>query len=178
MPLQVFHPTQTPKESFLGSIGKGFHEGFTSARDFDRQLQLQDAKGKKDKSLADQEKFVTGLDIIGKMREVVDRGRTGRGSGFFGMFGGDTARDRQELEQLGKSLIPLVAAGVPIRNQKEFEEYRKTITDPGALTDEMLGALEGLEKIMHSKLQGKESGEAKPGKSAKKERAPLESFYG
>ena len=71
---------------------------------------------------------------------------------FAGLGGGETARNRAELETLGRSLIPLVAAGVPIRNQKEFEEYRKIITNPNSRQVELEGALNGLEKLFERSL--------------------------
>lgn len=101
-------------------------------------------------------KFETGLQTISQMRDVLKRGRLGRGTGVTRLFGAGDARDAAEYEQLGKSLIPVVAAGVPIRNQKEFEEYKKVLTDASASQADIAGALDGLEKILQGKLGGKE----------------------
>lgn len=101
---------------------------------------------------ADTEKFATGLDILGAMRNIISKKNIGRGSSFLGFFPGETAKDRSEFAQLGKSLIPIVAAGVPIRNQREFDEYKKVITDPSSQLSELQGAIDGLERIFKNKL--------------------------
>lgn len=97
-------------------------------------------------------KFETGLQTISQMRDVLKRGRLGRGTNITRLFGAGDARDAAEYEQLGKSLIPIVAAGVPVRNQKEFEEYKKVLTDASSSQAEIAGALDGLEKILAGKL--------------------------
>lgn len=121
-----------------------------------RKLLVQGASKKK----ADEsEKFVTGLNVLDQMKQIAARRNIGRGSGLMGFFPGETARDRAEFEQLGKSLIPIVAAGVPIRNQREFDEYKKVITDPSSSLDAIDGAIRGLESIFQQKLEGKGSSE-------------------
>ena len=97
-------------------------------------------------------KFETGLQTISAMRDIVKSGNIGRGTSITRQFGGKDARAAAEYEQLGKSLIPLVAAGVPIRNQKEFEEYKKVLTDPSSPDAAIEGALDGLERIFKGKL--------------------------
>lgn len=126
-----------------------------------RKIVLQASLKKKEEDIS---KFATGIDVIDKMREIASRRNIGRGSSLFGFFPGETAKDRAEYEQLGKSLIPLVAAGVPVRNQKEFEEYKKTITNPSASLSEIEGALDGLERIFMSKLSSKEEEGSKSSK--------------
>jgi hypothetical protein len=144
--------------SSLGkAIGGGFGQGMSKGAQYAHELSLEKAKKKSMLDAMDNEKFETGLGIIGAMREIKNRGNLGRGSGFMGMFGGETSKDRAEYEQLGKSLIPLVAAGVPIRNRLEFEEYKKTITNPSSLESEIEGALDGIERIFKNKLEGKEN---------------------
>jgi hypothetical protein len=116
----------------------------------------------------DKEKFSTGLETIQKMREIAGKKNIGRLSSIPGFFPGETAKDRAEFAQLGTSLIPLVAAGVPIRNQKEFEQYRKVITDPSSPLSAIEGALNGLEGIFSSKLQPSRGHEEKEEKEEKK----------
>lgn len=88
----------------------------------------------------------TGLGTIQKMRELISS--AGPSNYIQGLLGGETTKNRAELEALGRSLIPLVAAGVPIRNQKEFEEYRKVITNPNSRQAELEGALNGIQSIL------------------------------
>jgi hypothetical protein len=99
-------------------------------------------------------KFETGLQTIQHMRDIVNTGNIGRGTSITRLFGGKDARAAAEYEQLGTSLIPLVAAGVPIRNQKEFDQYRKILTDASSSDEEIKGALDGLERIFKQKLEG------------------------
>jgi hypothetical protein len=143
-----------------GGLGQGFQQGMTRAQEFAQQMQLAEAKKKQE----DTQKFATGLETIQRMRSIIEKGNVGRGSSFLGFFPGETQRDRGELEQLGKSLIPLVAAGVPVRNRKEFEEYKKTITNPSSPDDEFLGALDGLERIFEGKINEKGSSKQAKGK--------------
>ena len=139
-----------------GGFGGGFGQGMSQASQFAQQLKLEEAKKRSMLDAMQNEKFETGLDVIKGMKELVAKGNLGRGSAFLGLFGGEVAKDRAEYEQLGKSLIPLVAAGVPVRNQKEFEEYKKVITDPSAPDAAIVGALNGLERIFEQKLSGSE----------------------
>lgn len=141
---------------FGQGLSSGLNQSFGALTERATAKNLAETKQKKDTS----ELFQTGLQTIASMREVRDRGNLGRGSGFYGWFGGDTARDRAEYEQLGKSLIPVVAAGVPIRNQKEFDEYKKVLVNPSSTNAEIDGALDGLESILEGKLKGKKKGKS------------------
>src|SRR5579863_5926714 len=127
-----------------------------------RKLLIQGATKKKEDET---EKFSTGMDVLQKMRQIAAKGNIGRGSAIMGFFPGETASDRQDFAQLGKSLIPIVAAGVPIRNQREFDEYKKVITDPSSSLSDIKGALDGLEFIFQRKLEGK--GDEKENKKVK-----------
>ena len=138
---------------FARNIGAGFSHGIEKGTDFAQQMGLTQAKKKQE----DLSKFTTGLDTVRKMKDLVSKGNLGRGSGFMGFFGGEVAKDRQAFAQLGTSLIPIVAAGVPIRNQREFDQYKKIITDPSATTGEMMGALDALEGLFENKVSGKKS---------------------
>lgn len=102
-------------------------------------------------------KFESGIETIGKMREILEKGNVGRFSSIMGVFPGETAEDRAKLRQYGISLIPLVAAGVPIRAVREFEEYKKIITDPSSPISEFKGALDALEGIFKGKINEKMS---------------------
>ena len=135
---------------FARGLGLGASQGLNQGMQFAQQMALQGSR-KKEEDLG---KFATGLDVISQMKDIAAKRNIGRGSSFLGFFPTETARDRAEYAQLGKSLIPLVAAGVPIRNQKEFEEYKKVITDPSASLSEIEGALGGLENIFKSKIMG------------------------
>jgi hypothetical protein len=150
------------------NLGEGLTKGVERKLGFDQQIKLQEMKKKEDKKLFDDQKFVAGIDTIKKMRSLIEKGNLGRGSGIMSLFGGETARDSGQFEQLGISLIPLAAAGVPVRNQREFEKYSKIITDPTSPDEKLLGALQGLEDIFTNKISSESEGSSS-NKSGKKE---------
>ncbi len=120
-------------------------------QEFQLQIIKNHAAGKAQKQLEKQNALQTGLETVEKMRGFISS--AGPSNFISGLLGGDVTRDRAELETLGRSLIPLVAAGVPIRNQREFEEYRKIITNPNARQAEWEGALNGLEDLFTRSLE-------------------------
>jgi len=161
--------------SMLGAkLGQGIERGVSQGTNFAQQMNLEKARGRglaqETKQMEKIKSLEMGLGTIDQMREVLKRGKLGRGSALSGFFSGDVRRDRAEYEQLGRSLIPMVAAGVPIRNQREFEEYKKVLTDPSASEDEIEGALSALESLIsRSASQGEEDFSSKlMGKDKKK----------
>ena len=106
-----------------------------------------------------------GLETIDKMRQLIPS--AGPTNFIQGLFGGETTKNRAELETLGRSLIPLVAAGVPIRNQREFDEYRKIITNPNSRQSELEGALNGLQGLFERALTHSGNEKESSTKSAK-----------
>lgn len=97
----------------------------------------------------------TAEKTIKRMKELSTTGFAGTTFGRpmtpFSYFG-QRAVDRGEFEKLGQSLIPVVASGVTIRNQKEFDEYKKVITDPNARIPTIAGALKGLSSMVSNQL--------------------------
>jgi len=116
-------------------------------------------KGKQEKL----HKLRVGLSTLGKIEELFDKGNIGTQFGFrVDPFAdvGESGIDRGQFRKLGQSLIPLVAAGVSIRNQKEFDEYKSIITNPNASTAQIQGAMRGLKQLMAIQLE--EYGEEVP----------------
>jgi len=148
-------------------LGGGISHGLGQAQQFAEQMALTRQKQKSAKEALQNATLESGLDIIDQMRGIAARGNIGRGSAFLGLFGGETSKDRGEYSQLGSALIPLAAAGVSIRNQKEFDQYKKVITDPSSTIAEIEGALNGLESIIKSKIAHGESQEKAPKKGGK-----------
>lgn len=139
--------------SMLGAkLGQGIEKSVSQGINFAQQMQLEKAKGRglaqETKQMEKIKSIELGLGTIGQMREILKRNNLGRGSGFQGLFSKDVARDRAEYEQLGRSLIPMVSAGMRVTNQKEFEEYKKVLTDPSSPDPAIEGALKGLEDIL------------------------------
>lgn len=143
-------------QSLARNLGAGLTQGLGSAGNFTQQMMLEKQKGS---SLANTTKQMekiknleTGLGTISRMRELISSaGPSNLVQSFLGV--GETREKRAELESLGRSLIPLVSAGVPIRNQKEFEEYRKIITNPNARQADLEGALNGIENLLSRSVQ-------------------------
>jgi len=109
------------------------------------------------RSQKEQEKhqmLATGLGTIQEMRNLLKS--TGPSNWFQSLIPGETQKERAEFAQLGKSLIPLVSAGVSIRNQREFDEYKKVLTDPNAQQSKIEGALNGLENLLQRQVKEKE----------------------
>jgi len=124
--------------------------------------QLKPQKGNKaeEKTLAAK----SGLEIIDRMRELGKKGNLGRGSNIFKIFGGETAKDFGEYEQLGKSLIQL-STNIPIRNRQEFETLAHNLYDPTIPDSQREGILNALQMIISG-----------PKNIGKQERPPLTSF--
>ncbi len=107
----------------------------------------------------------TGLKTIARMRELGTKGNLGRGSNFYRVFGGETAKDAGEYEQLGKSLIQL-STNIPIRNRQEFETLAHNLYNSSLPDSEREGILNALESIIKGNL-GSENKDSRP---------PLSSF--
>lgn len=120
-----------------------------------KEIQLEVAKGhfrnQQTKQFEKQNSLTMGLETLEKMKTLIPSAGPSKYLGS--LLGGDITRDREELATLGRSLIPLVAAGVPIRNQREFEEYKKVITDPNSRQAKLEGAIKGLQNIFTRALQ-------------------------
>ena len=163
-----------------GTLGQGFSQGLGASLQSKREIEKEFARammsGKMAKQQEKDQRLKTGLGTIDQMRELLKGGNLGFGSGLMGLFSEDKRRDRAQYEQLGRSLIPLVAAGVPIRNQREFEEYSKIITNPGATEAQIEGALNALEGLLSRSSQGEGDFSSKiQGENKKKRSEILES---
>lgn len=115
--------------------------------------------GRSQKEQEKHQMLETGLGTIQKMRDLLEYsgGFTSNPiNKLMGLVPGETQKKRAELAQLGTSLIPLAAAGVSIRNQREFEKYSKVISDPNSSPSEMEGALNGLQSIIERQISGPE----------------------
>jgi len=128
--------------------------------------------GRSQKEQEKHQMLETGLGTIQKMRELLEfsGGLTSNPiNKLRGLFPGEVQEKRAELAQLGTSLIPLAAAGVSIRNQREFDKYSKIITDANSSPSELEGALNGLESIISRQISNpeKEMEERLPKESAK-----------
>lgn len=153
-------------EQFAKSLTGGLSSGYESGQKFKQQLDLAKQKQQLVQKENENAKFSLGLQTLDQMKELITKGNIGTSLGI-GALGnpfrnlGETGRDRENFTQLGRSLIPLVAAGVPIRNQREFDEYKKTITNPDATPEQLEGAIDGLQNIFTNKLTGDAKSEAK-----------------
>jgi len=70
--------------------------------------------------------------------------------------GSEAQKARGKLESLGTSLIQMRAAGIVVRNLREFDKFAKVISDPDASPAELEGALDGLEDILTRSLESSE----------------------
>lgn len=89
----------------------------------------------------------SGLETIKEMRKIGEQGNLGRGSAIKGFFGGETAKNRAQYSQLGKSLISL-SSNIPIRNKAEFEALAHDLYDPSLPDEAREGILSAMESII------------------------------
>lgn len=125
--------------------------------------------------------FQMGLQTIKEMRNIGSRGNLGRGSSLKGYFGGETAKDRSQYEQLGKSLISL-ASTIPIRNQQEFKTLAENLYDPSLPDSAREGILDAMESIISRSMQQFQGDQGinqmmGPPQQANKTKPPLSSFH-
>jgi hypothetical protein len=183
------------RQQILTSALQGKRDESQSQSDLGRQLQLQQSKFEQDKQLkamdlegrtfkeertiaekeakAQQEQnekiapFQAGIETVQQMRQLRAKGNLGRGSSILGFFGGETARDRGQYEQLGKSLISL-ASNIPIRNQMEFQTLAEKLYDPSLTDGEAEGVLNAMEKILNQNMKKFQVNEAKGSQESEK----------
>lgn len=119
--------------------------------DLRKQIVAESLKGQSEfgnKAMAGQ----NALSTINRMRQLGSQGNLGFGSGVQStVFGGKTARDYGEYEQLGKSLIQM-ASPIIIRNKSEFETLAGKLYDPSIRDQEREGILAGMEKIIKDNM--------------------------
>lgn len=140
-----------------------------------QQKQMQSEQKLQEKIAPLQQAFGT----INRMREIGSKGNLGRGSAIFGALGGETAKDREEYEQLGKSLISF-STSIPIRNRLEFETLADKLYNPSLPDKARQGVLDAMERIINNSLSqyvGPQNLQKFQGSSGQKERPPLDSFF-
>ena len=134
---------------------------------FEKELAAQNLQGKNQEqqqklNLEANEKiapFQAGLQTIGQMRQLRNKGNIGFGSSFTGVFSPETRKDRAAYETLGNSLISL-SSTIPIRNKSEFETLTGKLNDPSITLDEMDGVLDSLERIITQNMQQYQGGQS------------------
>lgn len=170
----AFLPAVQKKPSFssqLGeSLGQGLQRGVGQALQHGQNMELQNTKTK---SFNDEVKrfekinsLQGALQTIDRMKQIGSGGNLGRGSAIKGFFGGETAKDRGEYEQLGKSLIQL-STNIPIRNKLEFETLAGRLYNPSLPDSEREGILTAMQSMIENSLQGVDQSVEKESKSSK-----------
>ena len=123
----------------------------------DRALDIQEER--LDKTAKDQKtasNIKAGLQTVKEMKDLGKKGNLGRGSNILKVWGGETAKDYAQYEQLGKSLIQL-STTIPIRNRQEFETLAHNLYDPSLPDSAREGILNAMENILNRSLQSEES---------------------
>lgn len=164
-----FIGTPERRSSFAEQFGAGLGSGLGRSAEFAQKMQLEKMKSK---SFAEDVKRMekinsmqNALSTIDKMRSIGAKGNLGRGSQLMGFFGGETAKDRGEYEQLGKSLIQL-STTIPIRNRQEFETLAGKLYDPSIPDMEREGILNALQAVIEGSIGGDMN--AEPAESSSK----------
>ena len=141
------------------------------------QMKQQQEQQKEQMKLREKvEPLLGAKQTVARMRDISANGRLGRGSAIKGFFGGETARDRSEYEQLGKSLISF-ATTIPIRNRIEFETLAHQLYDPSLPDKAREGIMDAMERIINNSLSGLQRGEEEQMQTqTPQNRPPLDSF--
>lgn len=123
-----------------------------------------------------------GLSQVQQLENLIDQGNIGVISSRIPFP--STLEDVGQYEALSASLIPMLASGISIRNQKEFEKYAKILSDPYQSSYKLKGALRGLRKLLNTErnLLGPSGPGARIPEEVEvteevTERPPLSSFY-
>lgn len=140
-----------------------------------------DFEGKKSsiKSGEDQAPLNNAIQTINQMRDIRKKGNLGLGTGLWSVFGGKTAKDKGEYEQLGKSLIQY-ATSIPIRNKLEFETLAERLYDASITDAEAEGVLDAMERIIQGSLPNQQQQQPSVGMQSEpmKQKRPLNMFVG
>ena len=132
----------------------------------DRELDIkEDANNKTKKTRKSVGAIKNGLQTVQEMMDIGKKGNLGRGSGLLKEFGGETAKDFSQYEQLGKSLIQL-STDIPIRNRQEFETLAHKLYDPTELDSSREGTLTAMRNILQRSLLDYETEEVQEVKKA------------
>lgn len=180
---QDFSGINDPKirQDLIASKLRGDESSASDKRKYDFQAQENTAKNnikQAEKDAEIQEKvgpLTNGLERINKMRALRAKDNLGRGSGITKFFGGETAKDFGEYEQLGKSLISL-STNIPIRNKLEFETLAHKLYDPTIQDEEAEGILDSMENIIRGSLSAYSNPKGSSQGGNATERPPLSSF--
>jgi len=117
------------------------------------------------------------LQVINNMEELGNKGNLGIGSSAYQIISPETRKDREEYEQLGKSLIQF-ASNISIRNQAEFNTLAEKLYDPSISDAGRKGILDAMKRIIQNSMNAYTENE--PEETAeqiqKQERPPLTSF--
>jgi hypothetical protein len=160
-------------------------EKMRQKHEFDKELKSLELQGKgskeEAKSAEELGNFENALQTVNQMRKIRKKENLGFGTNLWSKFGGETAKDKGQYEQLGKSLISL-ASNIPIRNQKEFEAMAHGLMDANISDAEAEGILDAMEKLIQDSIRLKGGGmnegmgqNSSP--TQQKERPPLTSFH-
>lgn len=96
---------------------------------------------------------------IKRAQEILSDSGAFRGIGFGSQLLPEGREARGEYEALTARFIPLLAQGVSIRNQKEFQKYEKILSDVSQPVSKMKGALKGLEDLIEDEMSLRGFGE-------------------
>jgi hypothetical protein len=118
----------------------------------DREIDIRNkAVDKSRKDVQHSSNIKAAIQTVQDMENIGNRGNLGRGSGILKEFGGDTAKDYAQYEQLGKSLIQ-VSTNIPIRNRQEFETLAHNLFDPSLPDQARQGVLDAMKSILNRSL--------------------------
>ena len=98
--------------------------------------------------------------IVNRLEAIIKENSSaiGIGASKYNRFG-YALEARQEMETLGNTLLQ-IAMPFAIRNEKEFQTAKESLTNPASSVDSNIGAIKALRRIINSNIQSIIKGES------------------
>lgn len=130
----------------------------TDPQKFNAYKHLKESRGKESEKAFSLNQSLNKLD---KLEGLANKAGLLSGIGVGSKFNPFSWEDRGEYEAISASLIPLLASGVSIRNQREFDKYADILSNPSAPVSKIKGAIKGLRGLIESEIKFKGSSQPK-----------------
>lgn len=147
-----------------GGLGAGFSQGISQSREFAQQMALQKSRQNTEKLEEKRRGYEIGLGTIENMKSLIPKLGL---SGYLNPI--ERMGAQQSYKSYANSLLGLLST-VPVRNQKEFESVKESLSNPTFATQEQLSAaINAAEDLLKRHMESLGGEEKRPEKEEKKE---------
>ena len=154
--------------SLARNLGQGISSGFDTGSEFVQQMALQKSRQNTEKLEEKRRGYEIGLGTIENMKSLIPQLGP---SGYLNPI--ERMGAQQSYKSYANSLLGLLAT-VPVRNQKEFESVKESLSNPTFATQEQLtaaiGAAENILKRHMESLGGEQKRHEREEKKEEKNR--------